>query len=1092
MALPLEIDPLADFRRQMQALRRPLGQSSVPSELPQISPEEEESLMAELAGSVGSGLGWVAQTLDKPGRAVRGLLAGQPEELLNLIPFSDTIGITDPQQSVSGRDLLTSWGLTEPNNPDEWEVADFLGFGAEVLTDPLLPLGLGKGALTASGKAARAAGVLDDATRIAGKGPRVSRMTTTLDDLAAQSPEAAEAIKNAGGVLGVDEPLGGVASYFGHTFAGPTAQKVGGVLDTMGEAISTSAPVRYLSSAFDRRLHGTLTPEVQKEALAFSEASARAKSKMDELLGEQMTRRIDADLITPEAGMGIRMAMEQVDPADIAVLKSLNPNFPDHLINHPVAQEIARDYRSAIDAIPAEAAEWGANIPILKDAKVKHVARQMTAAADKPGASARGSKPLSAENRFRMGRKGVLRNIGGGTEAVNAIIADTDIAFLIKHGKGLKDIAQVIERKYGSLVPPTMTVKNKLGKPVVKDQRRELARYIKTLSEETRKEGLFGNDVFFDLKRYFDSTSDSIEAAKTAFNVVTQRELHDPNGVKLGDLLTNLKIRHGDKNKGFMQKVANQLGISFKEAKKIKINADTAADLGRFHKSFEGPEATGKFMQIWDSANSLFKMGVLSWPSRHVRDFVSGMFSNFIGGELKSPADIGDAWKLMRGGVVNGAQNIPIIKKTMGIRGVHGDEEATKILRELVFAQNLVNKYGNVVGDITGVGTPARGTFEDLASAMPGSNPISLSELGQHAIPKSLAELNPLSTRGVNPINLRSKGDWLGPAREESDFFVAKTSEEVGYLTDTMNRLVPFISQLKRGVDPRTAKLKTNAMQVDYTPGAYTPLERQVVSRMVPFYRFTKGQVPWVLKQLWEHPGGKMPQTIRATEEARAEGFVPDYVGTGTAIPLGETEDGTQRYLSSLGLAHETVFDLFRPGRGSFDTAKETLSGLMGNLSPYIKLPIEVGTGKQLFTGRDLDELDSRLGRILNPSQPVSVPVLAEQAIMNSPLSKAVTTAGVLTDPRKSWGDVALNTLTGARVTDVDMDKAKYFASREALDKLLSSNPAVRKFSSLYVKDEDIERLDPSQQRAYALYRNVQKESQQRARERRQQEALTP
>lgn len=53
-----------------------------------------------------SALSYAGETIDKPGRAARGLLSGRPEELANLIPFSDTMGITDPSQSSSGRDML--------------------------------------------------------------------------------------------------------------------------------------------------------------------------------------------------------------------------------------------------------------------------------------------------------------------------------------------------------------------------------------------------------------------------------------------------------------------------------------------------------------------------------------------------------------------------------------------------------------------------------------------------------------------------------------------------------------------------------------------------------------------------------------------------------------------------------------------------------------------------------------------------------------------------------------------------------------------------------------------------------------------------
>ncbi len=51
-------------------------------------------------------LGWIGSSLDKPGAAVRGLMAGRPDQLMNLLPFSDTLGITDPAQRTEGADLL--------------------------------------------------------------------------------------------------------------------------------------------------------------------------------------------------------------------------------------------------------------------------------------------------------------------------------------------------------------------------------------------------------------------------------------------------------------------------------------------------------------------------------------------------------------------------------------------------------------------------------------------------------------------------------------------------------------------------------------------------------------------------------------------------------------------------------------------------------------------------------------------------------------------------------------------------------------------------------------------------------------------------
>ena len=84
-------------------------------------------------------LGYVGDTISKPGRAVRGMLGGRPEELLNLIPFSDTMGITDPTKQVHGRDLLNQWGMAREGDTDFG--TSLGGFAVDVATDPLTFLG---------------------------------------------------------------------------------------------------------------------------------------------------------------------------------------------------------------------------------------------------------------------------------------------------------------------------------------------------------------------------------------------------------------------------------------------------------------------------------------------------------------------------------------------------------------------------------------------------------------------------------------------------------------------------------------------------------------------------------------------------------------------------------------------------------------------------------------------------------------------------------------------------------------------------------------------------------------------------------------
>lgn len=97
----------------------------------------ESSLFDELMGVVG----WLGESAAKGQRAVTGTISGVGGGkwgggLLNLIPFSDTMGITDPRDSVSGRDLLEQWGALEPNQ-EGLDAGDVGGYFLEEALDPL-------------------------------------------------------------------------------------------------------------------------------------------------------------------------------------------------------------------------------------------------------------------------------------------------------------------------------------------------------------------------------------------------------------------------------------------------------------------------------------------------------------------------------------------------------------------------------------------------------------------------------------------------------------------------------------------------------------------------------------------------------------------------------------------------------------------------------------------------------------------------------------------------------------------------------------------------------------------------------------------
>jgi hypothetical protein len=100
-------------------------------------------------------LGYAGSLLEKPGRAVRGLLAGRPDELAAVLPFSDTAGLTDESRRVTGHDLLRELGM----DPGDGLGGTLAGVGVDVATDPLTYLGgtLARGLVRGGRGAAEAA-----------------------------------------------------------------------------------------------------------------------------------------------------------------------------------------------------------------------------------------------------------------------------------------------------------------------------------------------------------------------------------------------------------------------------------------------------------------------------------------------------------------------------------------------------------------------------------------------------------------------------------------------------------------------------------------------------------------------------------------------------------------------------------------------------------------------------------------------------------------------------------------------------------------------------------------------------------------------
>jgi len=963
-------------------------------------------------------------------------------------------------------------------------VRDVAGFAADVALDPLTYLTFGASAAGKGGAAARAAGLGDDVIRVAAEragrplaamGPREAGLTTTVRDMLAQaSPDAlataGEYASKAGYNLAdhLDEPMRAMASakipFFDPVAmlgTGPTAVKAAQFLDkyspnpfSLGSAFTQTPVGQSVGSLMDATRYGKLTPEATPYAQQAFRATTDGLADSRGIAAEAADKLAKAGMTDSDSAKIVRQAMEgipgAVDPSGTAdFLRSRTSDNLRKLVDEGYGTHELDDvvgYSARFSSAP------GKGTP-------------------KPPTSGLSSADKARYDLFKGNRRGTV-----GTEEILTDPAShaemQRVTELMKvnpqftRNDALDVLAENIRQRHGANVIEEMHARNAAGdylfeggaKVSAKDIRREgrwsgpnewqrldsAGNVTETLTAKTasrtraladymldhpeiREKGLFTNHPVADFYRADQIVQQKLANASAVRGLVSAYakpagSLGD-DGVKVGQLLRDV----GLVGEEALPKLANDMRFTgdLSELRNMEIPKHIAEDWKREIPRWEVPESLQPFQKGIDSLTNLFKAGVLTRPARYVRDFLSGQSRNLEAGMWDFASAFG-AHKLLHGGEIADAAQIPAVAKYLSERGLSPTaKNATDAVRQ------LYAKYGpgNAIEQTDLAGRTALDYthgLEPLMELVRGRTPTtagqSIKEVAKTAIGRT-ADTDPLR---FNPFtkdfwtqlgNIRGVG-----AKTETRFGPVAAGERIGKYTDDINRLVPFLHELKKGVDPAEAMRKINEAQVLYDPRTFTPTE-QALKRIFPFYSFTSRQLKYAGKTLTERPGGGMAQSIRAINSGRDNDvMLPEHIADTAAIPLEpRVNDGTKRYLTGLGLMLEDPLSMVG---GPRSTGLEVLS----RLNPLFKGPLEWATGTTFFQkgpkgGRSLDDLDPTVGRILanvtGRENAVKTPAAMEAILGNSPLSAALTTIRQMTDPRKDWKDKAVHFTSGVRVSDV-------------------------------------------------------------------------
>jgi hypothetical protein len=973
-------DPSTYYDEQMRRLTGG-GTAASPRQAPAFAPlsdADEESALGSLGKKVLGGMGYVGGVLDKSfgGRAVRGLLGGKPRELLSILPGSDTLGLTDENDVVHGRDLLENAGIVDHSAPGSgMDLGDVAGFGLDVALDPSVYFG------NWIGKLGQATGA-----------------TAKLGQLAMKVPGAAK------------------------------------VYDTV-------APIgRGVRALFDKSVENTTNPLMQESLSHMNTDVLPGKiAGIKDQLGGMAQRLRDAG---------------ELSPATSGVLRgSLENSYTGPL--QPATSGVVDELRQMLGGMPAREQALGIDSKVIPD-----YAPRYKTVLDQVGGG--GRREMGAFDPFDPSMIKRDRRLFGDmpTDRINELIQDPAVSGPNRTIQGQPgNLLQEQQHILSNYIDPTLPRATRLV------QAAHLADWLSTMDPAYAEKGLdwFGNNIFSDVATR--AVRGAQREAKTSalYDVLakaTQGVAAGPDSELLTDVLAKVPhLNQSDAQNILMQK----MGLGPQQANQFFYNTfvpkDLAKDVARTIHAFNTPTALQPVLGAFDTITNLTKAAQTTlWPARYARNLLQQMWGMFVGGHA-DPRFGGldprqylqpmlDAKSLVRdGGVLADANSIP------GLTHL-SPEDATKALQREMYAWDVAGP-NKLVRDADRNGPGAMHAAQQQF-AVPGDQQPGLGDILRSAIPQSKEELNPLGLQGVQ-------------GRMATTFAPAKAGHELDAMIDDMTRGGSYVALRRQGLAPAEAAREVTKIHYDY--GNLSDFERGVVRRAVPFYSWLRQNLPAQMEQLIENPGGKTAQAIRAVNDAKQkEGFVPPDIAEGIGAPIGGREGDTQRYLTSLGLPFEDLGDLVT-GHGLTGDIAQTAERQLANLNPLLKAPLELATGKQFMSGRDLHDLYGPTGD-----------VGADQVLMNSPLSRFYTTGRTLLDERKNIGVKAANLLSPAKFTDVDMEKRKDIAAREMVTDLLQQYPQVHQFSEPWVKPEEAGTLDPEALGLMRLYKSLEQKAQERSR----------
>jgi hypothetical protein len=326
----------------------------------------------------------------------------------------------------------------------------------------------------------------------------------------------------------------------------------------------------------------------------------------------------------------------------------------------------------------------------------------------------------------------------------------------------------------------------------------------------------------------------------------------------------------------------------FMQDKGLAFDPDIADLIDATNKAYFTDDAVRGVLAVYDKMLGMWKTSVTAvFPQFHTRNFISNIWQNWLGG-VRDPRDYAEA--------------VGILAKVKR-GGIESLDDAQRKLYQS-YLDNGLSGFGYYGGDIE----------KNL--------------IGQVKQP------------GVKGVLQTAKAgpEWL----KERGLAVGSKVEDVG-------KLAHFINKRKAGYSTVDAAESVRKYLFDYTD--LSPTEKNIFKRIMPFYTFTRKNLPMELEALISNPSdfANLARTMRvAGYSPYRQEELPSYMREKPSYKIGD------KFISGGVLDIPALEPLEMIGDTPGRSVEKTLNKLLG---PNIKVPMELALNRNMFQGRPQTEV---------------------------------------------------------------------------------------------------------------------------------------